>query len=187
MFEEAQLYSPVEAHGDGTVTVHLAPNHPGVADPAYLARRGAIARVALDWRPGEPVPAWLEDVRERCAALIDRPATALAEVLVTRYPAGATIGWHRDAPAFGVVVGVSLGSSCALRFQRGAGERRRVFEQVLDPGSAYVLDGPARISWQHSIPAVSAERFSLTFRTVRRGWVGSRARRSDPSTSGVRA
>jgi phenylalanine-4-hydroxylase len=57
MFEDGQLYSPVEEHDDGTVTVHLAPNHPGVADPAYLARRGAIARVALDWRPGQPVPA----------------------------------------------------------------------------------------------------------------------------------
>jgi phenylalanine-4-hydroxylase len=54
--QEGQLYSPVEEHADGTVTVHLAPDHPGVADPAYLARRGEIARAALDWRPGEPVP-----------------------------------------------------------------------------------------------------------------------------------
>ncbi|SEP15112.1 phenylalanine 4-monooxygenase [Trujillonella endophytica] len=56
MLEEGQLYSPVEEHDDGTVTVHLAPNHPGVADAAYLARRAQIARLALTWRPGEPVP-----------------------------------------------------------------------------------------------------------------------------------
>ncbi|MGY1745642.1 phenylalanine 4-monooxygenase [Blastococcus sp. SYSU D00695] len=57
MFEEGQLYSPVEVDAAGRVTVHLAPNHPGGDDAAYLARRGQIARVALDWRPGEPVPA----------------------------------------------------------------------------------------------------------------------------------
>ena len=40
MFEEGQLYSPVTENDDGTVTVHLAPSHPGVDDPDYLARRG---------------------------------------------------------------------------------------------------------------------------------------------------
>lgn len=118
--------------------------------------------------PGEPVPAFLEPVRARCAALLDRSPEALAEVLVTRYPAGATIGWHRDAPPFGDVVGVSLASACALRFQRGKGPERRVHEEVLAPRSAYVLAGRARTVWQHSIPAVPAERFSLTFRTLRR-------------------
>ena len=56
MFEEGQLYSPVTEHEDGTVTVHLAPNHPGVNDPAYLARRGEIAKAALHWEPGTPAP-----------------------------------------------------------------------------------------------------------------------------------
>ena len=121
-------------------------------------------------RPGDPVPEWLLEIRSRCAALLSRDPKELAEVLVTRYPSGATIGWHRDAPAFGDVVGVSLGTACQLRFQRGTGDGRRVFEQLLDPRSAYVLSGRSRTVWQHSIPAVSRERFSLTFRTVRRGW-----------------
>ena len=56
MFEEGQLYSPVTEHDDGSVTVHLAPNHPGVSDPEYLRRRGEIARAALDWEPGTPAP-----------------------------------------------------------------------------------------------------------------------------------
>jgi alkylated DNA repair dioxygenase AlkB len=43
-----------------------------------------------------------------------------------------------------------------------------VFEQPLEPRSGYVLDGPARWSWQHSIPATKEERFSITFRTLRR-------------------
>ena len=119
-------------------------------------------------RPGEPVPEWLDGVRERCARLLDVPTAALAEVLVTRYPPAAGIGWHRDAPVFGDVVGVSLASGCSLRFQRGSGEQRRVFEQPLAPRSAYVLSGPSRTVWQHSIPAVPVERYSLTFRTLRR-------------------
>jgi len=56
MFEEAQLYSPVTEAADGTVTVHLADDHPGSADPEYRARRNAIAAAALAWKPGEPVP-----------------------------------------------------------------------------------------------------------------------------------
>jgi phenylalanine-4-hydroxylase len=55
MFEEGQLYAPVTREGD-EVTVHLADNHPGVADPAYRARRNAIAAAALDWRQGDPLP-----------------------------------------------------------------------------------------------------------------------------------
>jgi phenylalanine-4-hydroxylase len=56
MFEEGQLYSPVTENDDGTVTVHLSSDHPGKNDPQYLARRGEIARAALDWRPGTPAP-----------------------------------------------------------------------------------------------------------------------------------
>jgi alkylated DNA repair dioxygenase AlkB len=116
---------------------------------------------------GEPVPEWLNPVRKRCAALLDLPGVVLAEVLVTHYPPGAGIGWHRDAPAFGDVVGVSLGSGCVMRFQRDTGEHRRVYEQPLEPRSAYLLSGPSHSVWQHSIPAVTTERYSLTFRTLR--------------------
>ncbi|MTL16285.1 phenylalanine 4-monooxygenase [Nocardia seriolae] len=56
MFTEAQLYSPVTKGADGDVTVHLSDEHPGVHDPVYRARRNAIAAMALDYRPGEPVP-----------------------------------------------------------------------------------------------------------------------------------
>ena len=56
MFEEGQLYSPVTENEDGTVTVSLAPNHPGVDDPEYQRRRGEIAKAALHWNVGEPAP-----------------------------------------------------------------------------------------------------------------------------------
>ncbi len=56
MFEEGQLYSPVTTADDGQVTVHLAHDHPGANDQAYLARRAAIAQAALAWREGTPAP-----------------------------------------------------------------------------------------------------------------------------------
>ena len=56
MFEEAQLYSPVSTSADGSVTVHLAHDHPGANDVSYRARRGEIAAAALAWRSGEPAP-----------------------------------------------------------------------------------------------------------------------------------
>ena len=56
MFEEAQLFSPVEATEEGDVRVHLADDHPGANDPDYRRRRDAIAAAALNWKPGEPVP-----------------------------------------------------------------------------------------------------------------------------------
>ena len=119
-------------------------------------------------RRGEPLPAELEEVRARCADLAGHAPEELAQALVTRYPPGAGIGWHRDAPQFGErIVGLSLGSACRLRFQRGTGDERRVFELPLEPRSAYVMGGEARSSWQHSIPATKALRYSITFRTLR--------------------
>jgi alkylated DNA repair dioxygenase AlkB len=122
---------------------------------------------AREPRPGEPIPAWLEPAREAAARLADVSPEALVEALVQRYPPGSTIGWHRDAPAFGIVVGISLLGHARLRFQRGLYERRRTWELRLEPRSGYVLSGEARRSWEHSIPATKELRYSITFRTLR--------------------
>jgi DNA oxidative demethylase len=121
------------------------------------------------WRvePGPPIPGVLSGLRARAAALAGVDADALAEVLVTHYPPGAGIGWHRDAPAFGVVVGISLLGACRFRFQQGHGAARRTRAIALEPRSAYVLDGAARWQWQHAIPPGRRERYSVTFRTLR--------------------
>jgi DNA oxidative demethylase len=119
--------------------------------------------------PGEPLPGWLEPLRARCAELAGAAPQELAQALVQRYPPGATIGWHRDAPMFGTVAGVSLGSACRMRFRRGKEGGRATEELLLEPRSAYVLSGPARTQWQHSIPPTSDERWSITFRALRAG------------------
>ena len=121
------------------------------------------------WRiePGPAIPDFLLPLREQAGALASVAADALAEVLVTEYAPGAGIGWHRDAPMFGDVVGVSLLSPCRFRFQRGKGDARETRLAVLAPRSVYVLTGTARWQWQHSISPMKTWRYSVTFRTLR--------------------
>jgi DNA oxidative demethylase len=120
-------------------------------------------------KPGEPVPDWLEGPRSLAAEFAGFDPGELAEILVQRYPPGSTIGWHRDAPAFDTVIGLSLGGFSRMRFQRGKGDARVVHEIGLEPRSGYVLAGEARWSWEHSIPATKELRYSITFRTLRGG------------------
>jgi len=93
------------------------------------------------------------------------PPERLVEVLLSKYTPGATIGWHRDKRVFGDVIGISLCSSCTFRFRRQAGGGWERASFVAEPRSAYLLRGPARDQWEHSIPAVDALRYSVTFRS----------------------
>ena len=113
-----------------------------------------------------PPPAFLQPLRAKAADFAGVPEAALAHVLVTEYAPGAGIGWHRDKPQFGVVIGVSLLPPCTFRLRRRDGERWRRASLTLEPRSAYVLDGEARRDWQHSIPPMAALRYSVTFRTM---------------------
>ena len=114
----------------------------------------------------EPLPEELHPARAAAAALAGVAPDDFAQILVSRYPEGAGIGWHRDAPAFGHVVGISLLSPCRMRFQRGKDEARETFALELEPRSGYLLSGSVRWAWQHSIPATRSLRYSLTFRTL---------------------
>lgn len=114
-----------------------------------------------------PIPDFLLPVRDRAAAFAGLEPARLSEALLMEYSPGATIGWHRDAPPFGVVVGISLGAPCRFRFRRGRTGAWETWETELHARSIYVLDGPVRSVWQHSIPAVKALRYSITFRTMR--------------------
>jgi len=121
------------------------------------------------WRiePGPALPDFLLPLRAHAGRLAGVTPESLAEVLVTEYPPGAGIGWHRDAPMFDVVVGVSLLSPCRFRFQRGKGAARETAAVTLEPRSGYLLAAAARSEWQHSIPPTRALRYSITFRTLR--------------------
>jgi alkylated DNA repair protein (DNA oxidative demethylase) len=122
---------------------------------------------SLRMTQGPDLPDYLRPIRDRAADFAGLAREDLSEALVTEYSPGAAIGWHRDAPGFGVVVGISLGSSCRFRFRRGQTRNWITSELPLTPRSIYVLTGAARSEWQHSIPAVSELRYSITFRTMR--------------------
>ena len=87
---------------------------------------------------------------------------------MTEYEAGAAIGWHRDRGVFGQVIGVSLAADCVFRFRRKIGTKWERVSLSAERRSVYLLSGPARTEWEHSIPPVDALRYSVTFRTVRR-------------------
>ena len=116
---------------------------------------------------GPPIPEFLLPLRARAGAFANVGADQLAEALITEYSPGAAIGWHRDASPFGIVIGISLLSACRFRFRRGKVRAWETVDVQLPPRSAYVLTGPARSEWEHSIPAVKALRYSITFRTLR--------------------
>jgi alkylated DNA repair dioxygenase AlkB len=111
------------------------------------------------------LPDFLQGLRERVAELAGLAPAAFSQVLINEYPPGAGIGWHRDRPQFGLVAGVSLLTPCVLRFRRKAGERWERASVQLAPRSAYLLSGPARREWQHSITPLETLRYSITFRT----------------------
>jgi len=115
---------------------------------------------------GEPFPAWLADLRDRAAALAGVGPAEIAQCLLIRYDPGAGIGWHRDRPAYGDVIGVSLGAPAAMRFRRRVGERFERATLPLEPRGAYHLSGEARHEWEHSIAGMDRTRHSITFRTL---------------------
>jgi alkylated DNA repair dioxygenase AlkB len=113
-----------------------------------------------------PIPDWLLPVRDRAAAFADLAPGALEHALLIRYGEGAGLGWHRDRPVFGDVIGISLRSPAPLRFRRKRGAKWQRFTLTAEPRSIYLLRGPSRSEWEHSIPPVETLRYSITFRTL---------------------
>jgi len=145
--------------------------------------RGVVARRRVAFfghsydrgRVSPPLPECLFPLRQKLARWANIEADAFAMSLINEYPPGAPIGWHRDAPQYGIVGGVSLLSSCRMRLRPyispGAparGERRAATHQILlERRSAYVMTGDSRNAFEHQIPPVTALRYSITFRSLR--------------------
>ena len=117
--------------------------------------------------PADPFPDWLLPLRDRAAGFAAIPPDAIEHALLIEYGEGAGLGWHRDRPIFGDVIGISLLSPTPLRFRRRQGAKWERFTLSAEPRSAYLLRGPARSEWEHSIPPVEALRYSVTFRTMK--------------------
>jgi alkylated DNA repair dioxygenase AlkB len=118
----------------------------------------------------EPIPAELYPLRDRVAAWAGQPPEAFAHALVAEYREGTPLGWHRDVPDVEDIVGVSLLSDAVMRFRPyppDAPKKAAVLKVEVAPRSIYLLHGPARWEWQHSVAPTRALRYSITFRTRR--------------------
>ena len=112
------------------------------------------------------LPVELLSLRDRAARWAGQDPAKFRQILVNEYRPGAPIGWHTDKPQFDLVLGVSLLTAATLRLRRSRGngwERRSV---LLEPRSIYLLSGEVRREWQHSLPPLTALRYSITLRSV---------------------
>jgi len=142
----------------------------------YEAKR-KVASFGYDWNfekqmvvKGNDIPQAFEWLIERIAAHLSLPAQAFKELLVTGYPVDAVINWHRDAPPFDIIAGVSLMADCIFRLrphEKAKQNRRSVISLTAKRRSLYILQGVARTGWQHSIAPVKEVRYSITLRTLR--------------------
>ncbi len=118
-------------------------------------------------RPTEPLPRFLRGLREKASAIAGLMPSDLPHALVTEYGPDAAIGWHRDKGVFEDVLGVSLLALCLFRLRRRHGTKWERASVTLEPRSVYLLRGPARTEWEHSIPAVDSPPYSITFWSMR--------------------
>jgi alkylated DNA repair dioxygenase AlkB len=152
---------------------------------AEFEMRGVVARrrVAFFGRsydavpgPEKPIPEFLFDVRDRLAEWAGIASEKFAMALINEYREAAPIGWHRDAPQYDIVAGLSLISACRMKLRPYVapkdvpnlrGPRKTTHEMELLPRSAYLITGESRQAFEHSIPPVESLRYSITFRTLR--------------------
>jgi DNA oxidative demethylase len=159
--EERQLIAFIQAQTFNEVRMH------GVTAKRHVLHWGWDYGYE-SWKiaPAAPIPQDFLELQRRAAQWMAIEPSALQELLVTEYPPGAAIGWHRDAPMFGDVAGVSLLSACTFKL-RPTPQHEPVVGVELAPRSAYWLSGTVRQKWQHSLVPVRQLRYSVTFRTLR--------------------
>jgi alkylated DNA repair dioxygenase AlkB len=119
------------------------------------------------------MPAFLLPVRTRAGTFFNIDPSSLIQTSIIEYSTGSPIGWHRDISQFGVVVGISLGAACRMRFRKYSRvrskkvNREEILSIELQPRSIYLMSGASREIWQHSIPPVKELRYSIMMRTLR--------------------
>jgi len=116
--------------------------------------------------PTDPMPDWLDDIRQRAAGFADLDPDQLVQALLIRYDPGAGIGWHKDRPVFEHVVGISLGHAATLRLRRRSDRGFERAKADLAPRSIYHLSGEVRHQWEHSIAPIEQPRWSITLRSL---------------------
>jgi alkylated DNA repair dioxygenase AlkB len=119
------------------------------------------------------IPAFLLPLRTRAGNLFNIDPESLVQASIIEYSIGSPIGWHRDIPHFGMVVGISLAGACRMRLRPYSRSRSKkltrdeILSIELQPRSIYLMSGASRQDWQHSIPPVKELRYAIMMRTLR--------------------
>jgi alkylated DNA repair dioxygenase AlkB len=142
----------------------------------YEAKR-KVASYGYDWSfekrvlsKGKEIPSAFHKLIEKVAMHISISSESIAELLITEYPVGSVINWHRDAPPFDLIAGISLLSDCIFKLRPhdpAKQKRNAIISFPVERRSLYIMQGPARTDWQHSIAAVKEVRYSITLRTLK--------------------
>lgn len=125
-----------------------------------------------------PLPTWCDYYAQQLAAegiFVSPPD----QVIINEYLPGQGIAAHIDCtPCFeDTIVSISLGSDCVMNFTQVSDPENR-YDQLLEHGSAVILQHAARFDWQHGIKPLKSDtvngiriprqrRVSLTFRKVK--------------------
>jgi alkylated DNA repair dioxygenase AlkB len=118
---------------------------------------------------GEPIPAAFLPLVQKVAPKLNVNDTDIAELLVIEYPVGAVMNWHRDAPPFDKIAGISLLSDCIFKFRphdKAKQRRGSIISIPVRRRSLYIMQGPSRSEWQHSVAPNKNIRYSITLRTL---------------------
>lgn len=129
----------------------------------YSFEKGSLSK-------GKDIPSVFGFLLDKVADKTSLRKEQFAELLVTEYPEGSVINWHRDAPPFDLVAGISLLSACTFRlrpYDKQQQKRSSVISFKVEQRSLYIIDGLSRTDWQHSIAPVKKIRYSITLRTLR--------------------
>ena len=162
--EEAQLLTVLR-----TLPFEEAPYREWRARRRMVAFGGRYDFTHQRLEAAPPLPEFLWPLRSRVAAWARLPCEDLQQALINEYRPGTPLGWHRDAPHYESVAGVSLQGHARLRFRPWPPKprSRRAVTLEVEPRSAYLMQGEARWGWQHSVPATRELRYSITFRSRR--------------------
>ncbi len=120
-------------------------------------------------RDESAIPGYLLPLADIAAQVSGRPAADFRSMMVSEYAPGAGIAWHRDKPQYEDIVGFSFLAPCLFRLRRKVGDAWERRSPLVEPRSVYLLSGPVRDEWQHSIAPMETLRYSVTLRTFRPG------------------
>jgi len=164
--EEASLLKEIEG-----IALHVF-NFKG-----FEAKR-KVASFGYDWnfdqqqlKKGKDIPPAFLPLIKKAATHLSINEADFAELLITEYPIGSVINWHRDAPPFDTIAGISLCSDCIFRlrpYDKKRQVRNAVISLPVQRRSLYIMRAEARQDWEHSTKPVTAKRYSITLRTLRR-------------------